>query len=114
MRNFPVVLAGVVCIAGCAGRQAGLDVPPEGRGTPAVIRPITVIQGKVVLVNETLRYAVIDFSVGPQPRAGQILSAYRSGQKTGEVRMSREAQQGNAAADIVAGEVKVGDEVRVD
>jgi len=89
-----------------------------GTGTtanhPPVVSPINPIQGKVALVNSVLKYAVIDFSLGRVPQAGQTLNVYRQGQKVGELKVSEQARDGLIAADIAAGEVAVGDLVRED
>lgn len=74
--------------------------------------PVNPLAGKVVLVNEPLRYVVVDFALGRPPVADQRLNVYRKGQKVGEVRISSQSRNNNFAADVMAGEARVGDEVR--
>lgn len=76
------------------------------------LAPANPLAGRIALVNPTLRYVVVDFSLGRRPIAGQPLNVYRQGQKIGEIRISSQAQENNFAADLVAGEARTGDEVR--
>ena len=70
------------------------------------------VSGKVMLVNDGLRYVVIDFGFGRLPQPEQRLSVYRSGKKVGEVKISGNPKASNFAADVVTGNVHVGDEVK--
>jgi hypothetical protein len=84
----------------------------ETKSTAAQATPITEPAGKVASVNSTLRFVVIDFALNPVPQVDQRMSVYRQGQKVGEVKISSQARNSIIAADITAGEAKVGDEVR--
>jgi hypothetical protein len=68
--------------------------------------------GKVFSVNASLHFAVLDYSLNQVPNIGDRLFIYRQGIKVAEVRVSGPQMNSNIVADIVAGEVKVGDEVR--
>ena len=59
-----------------------------------------------------LRYVILDFSLSRLPGIEQRFHVYREGQKVGEVKISGPSQNMNIAADIVAGEAKIGDDVR--
>ena len=119
-----LILAATLCLAtllGCASRQPGTkDAPRGGASSQArtasppkpVLVPINPLAGKVVLVNEPLRYVVLDFALGRPPVANQRLNVYRKGQKVGEVRISSQSRNNNFAADIMSGEARVGDEAR--
>jgi len=85
---------------------------PNKRPVPPKFAPANPIAGRIALVNPTLRYVVVDFSLGRRPVAGQQLNIYRQGQKVGEIRISSQAQENNFAADIVSGDVRTGDEAR--
>jgi hypothetical protein len=112
------LLAGL--LAGCSTTKTGdTHSPPEGKqarteegAAPAEIKPLTGVSGRVVLVNEPLRYVVVDFGVSQLPPPLQRLGVFRDGKKVGEVRLSSQARGGNVAADVMAGEARVGDEVR--
>ncbi|MBI4658144.1 MAG: hypothetical protein HY735_04710 [Verrucomicrobia bacterium] len=80
----------------------------------ARVIPVQELKGKVAAVNANLRFVVIDFFLSPMPQFGQRLSVFRQGLKVGEVKISGPERSSNVAADIVAGEAQVGDEVRVE
>jgi hypothetical protein len=84
----------------------------ETKGTAAQASPIMEAAGKVASVNPELRFVVIDFALNPVPKVDQRMSVYRQGQKVGEVKISSQARNSIIAADITAGEAKIGDEVR--
>lgn len=81
--------------------------------TPRIV-PVNEITGRVAAVHPTLRFVVIDFYLSPLPQVDQRLGVFREGQKVGVVKISREERSQNVAADILAGEARVGDEVRVE
>jgi hypothetical protein len=144
MRWFIVILLGGWLGVGCAGhRQAGAaDSPASGKaevkpqrvkersrekpvkplppGSLSVTNRNTVMtlanptSGTVVAVNSGLRFAVLDYSLKTIPPLEQRLGIYRQGQKVGEVKISGPEMDGNIVADIVAGEVQAGDEVRLE
>ncbi len=120
---------------GCVRSKAGPSVPVAAPAQTKVVKPdqpakavkikstlpqkptvtaMNTLAGKVVLVNDALRFVVVDFSVGRKPVPGQRLGVYRKEQKIGEVKISGQARDVNLAADLVAGEIKLGDDVRED
>jgi len=70
--------------------------------------------GKIAAANASLRFVVVDFSLGPMPAADQRMAVYRQGLKVGEIKITGPERNGNIAADMVAGEARVGDEVRLE
>jgi hypothetical protein len=76
------------------------------------VAPSNDVMGKVVMVNETLRYVVVDFGFGRLPQPEQRLGIYRAGNKVAEIKISSHSRNSNYAADIVTGTVKAGDEVK--
>lgn len=110
----------IVGLAGCARKQAepwAHAAPAEAtpKSSPVIVTPTEVRSGKVTSVNSTARYVVITYPVGvPMPAPERTLNVYRAGLKVAEVKMGgeRERMDVNATADIVAGECRVGDEVR--
>ena len=112
MRIAFALLLCLFFVAGCA--QPKSQPAPKGKPDKVVITPVDRITGRIAVVNRALRYVVVDFSRGRLPVADQLLSVYRQGKKVGELKVSRQSQDRNAAADILAGEVRVGDEVRED
>jgi hypothetical protein len=72
------------------------------------------LHGRVASVNVNLRFVVLDFALKQLPAIEQRLGVYREGLKVGEVKVTGPERGGNIVADLVAGEVRVGDEVRPD
>ncbi|MED5454159.1 MAG: hypothetical protein VX961_06495 [Verrucomicrobiota bacterium] len=106
----------VIFLGGCAIPDNGSTVDQGLRrnnsGTivaPALMR----IEGKVVRTNLKLNFVVLDFGFKRLPRAGQQLGVYRLGKKIGQVRVSGPAWDTYTVADIVDGEIWVGDEAKL-
>jgi hypothetical protein len=99
----------VLVLAGCASRD---KKPGDDRGV--IVTPGGSLPGTVVSVNETARFAVLRFAIGQMPAIDQRMSAYRRGLKVAELRISGPQRDIHTVADVVAGECKAGDEVRVD
>jgi len=78
--------------------------PPRAR-----ILPLTA---RIADVNEKLRYVIVDFTNSRQPVPDEKLGVYRVGEKVAEIKISGPYRNTTVAADIVAGEVKYGDEVK--
>ena len=126
MRVVLPTLLLVLVWSGCAHSKADKSTPPAAptkvkpakiKSTPPqkpVFAAMNALAGKVVLVNVGLRFVVVDFSVGRKPTPGQHLGVYRKEQKIGEVKVSSQSRDVNFAADLVTGEVRVGDEIRED
>ncbi|HLP78043.1 MAG TPA: hypothetical protein VK327_14130 [Candidatus Paceibacterota bacterium] len=84
--------------------------------TPAQTAPSAALaealSGKVSTANNDLKFVVLTFPVGKMARVNQHLNVYRTGQKVAEVNVTGPQRQDSIVADITAGEVKPGDEVR--
>jgi len=110
-----LILFLALLLSACAHTSTGGTVkPPRPPAAPnkTSITSINLPAGKIVLVNADLRYVVVDFGPNRRPRPEQKLNIYREGQKVGEITVSAQARDQNFAADIVAGEIRVGDDVR--
>jgi len=79
-----------------------------------VITPDETPFGAVVLVNENSRFAVVKFAFGPIPPVGRRIFAYRDGLKVAELKVTGPQRDDNTVADILTGDVKVKDEVKVE
>lgn len=79
-----------------------------------IVTPLAGAIGRVASVNAQGRFLVANYPAGDLPAVDQKLSVYRGALKVGEVKVSKERMGLNVVADIVAGEAKVGDEVRTD
>lgn len=105
-------------IVGCAHvgepQKASTPTDPRVRHTTnqvPLIRPLGGTLGSVVSVNGPLRFVVLDFSLNPLPLAGQRFEVVRDGEQRGEVRVTEFYRGTSVAADILSGEVQVGDRV---
>ncbi|MBI5387171.1 MAG: hypothetical protein HZA90_21085 [Verrucomicrobia bacterium] len=124
-RWLVLVLVSVLCLTGCSIFRSGKGkdrVPKPAKTTAAsaksnqqvLVTPATGLSGRVASVNLTGQFVVVTLQAGQTPPAPeQKLSVYRGGLKVGELKVSREQMGLNLVADIVAGEAKAGDEVRM-
>ena len=110
-RRLPAILLWFV--AGC---QSGTG--PTGirkRPTPPLpsrIEPLDGTVGRVISVNATLRFVVLDFSLSRQPQPGERLELTRQGSFVGELKTGYHARGNTVEADIVSGTPTPGDEAR--
>ena len=70
------------------------------------------LDGKLVMVDEAGRFAVINFPLGQMPDTNQALTVFRRGVKVGEVLVTGPQRDDSIVADVVSGELRVRDEVR--
>jgi len=94
--------------------QSGSTTPTNKPPAKPIITPMTSPLGKVISVNVQGQFVVVNLQAGEMPPVDQKLNAYRAGLKVGELKVSKERMGLNLVADIVAGEARVGDEVRPD
>lgn len=118
-----VMVLGCLMLAGCAHNrpaqtQAGFASLPSSPYSDAasnqklIITPETGLTGKVVRVNSTDRFVVLNFPIGHLPVLDERLNVYRLGLKVGEVKVTGPQMDDNVVGDLVAGDANVGDEVR--
>jgi hypothetical protein len=102
------LLAATTCVAaGCRHRtRATAAAAPEFR------RSIDSSVGRVVRVNEPLRFVVLDYTLYPRPAAGTPLSLYRSTSIVGRLKTSTWNKDTMVAADILEGAPRPGDLAR--
>lgn len=135
MRLLLTICCALALCAGCSSPQtkktaSSQDRKPERKsgqrlGAPTVagepanqekpgprITPLQEVSGKVARVNPQLRFVVVDFFLSEMPESDRRMSVYRKGQKVGEVKISGPARNNIVAADIIAGDAQVGDEIR--
>jgi uncharacterized lipoprotein YajG len=118
---IPLACASV--LAGCGGhplapatdatKPSATFAPAEpgktGVSSKPIVTPDARPTGKVVKVNLTGRFVVLNFPLGRMPMLEQHLNLYRNGLKVGEVRVSGPQQEDDIVADLVAGESQIGD-----
>lgn len=122
MRRVMFMLLALLMLgpAGCRKRPENGSVsrpapikPSRGKQGPAVT-PDLALQGRVARVNPQARTVVLSFPLGWLPALERRLNVYRQGIKVGEVKVTGPQMDTNIAADLVAGDAAVGDEVRED
>jgi hypothetical protein len=103
-RAFSVIL--VLTLLGCATRGKKQD------GQGIIVTPGGLAAGTVISVNANARFAVLRFPIAQLPPVDQRMSAYRQGLKVADLRITGPQRDFHTVADIVAGECRVGDDVR--
>jgi hypothetical protein len=111
-----VVVWGCVSRNGTSGGDLGKSALQHLAATnvTVTVTPRAPILGRVTAVNSGLRFVVIDFSLGGVPALERRLGVYRNGQRVAEVKVSGPQSETLIAADISAGTVQIGDEVKED
>ncbi len=108
-RQLLTVMTGGVLLAmtltGCASSK---PVPSSMAPAPAQAEG----QGIVALVNPDYRFVVVDFGGNPMPPVGTKVDVYRGETKVGTLQITEPVRPRFATADIVEGELTVGDAVR--
>jgi len=115
-------LGAAVVAWGCASRSVPLKGEAEKRvprslaatNVTVTVTPRASILGRVTAVNPSLRFVVIDFSMGGVPALERRLGVYRQGQRVAQVKISGPQDETVIAADITEGKVEIGDEVKED
>jgi hypothetical protein len=110
-----VTFFGVLLVCGCAGPKSAAQAPNQGsadvRNQKLIVMPGNALAGKVLKVNSTARFVVLNFPIGKLPAIDQRLSVYRRNLKVGEVKVTGPQREDNIVADIFSGEAEVGDDV---
>jgi len=101
-------LAAGCLLAGCVQQTPRPD-RDSATVAPAQFGPAPA---KITLVNYDLRFVVIDFRSRVMPEIGAELNVYREGVRVGSVRTTEPVRAQFATADIVTGDIQVGDEAR--
>ncbi len=84
--------------------------PAETNAAQATPAPMEVTPARITKVNNTYRFVVIDFASHPMPALGTRLAVYRDGKPVGQVQLTEPVRDRFATADILQGELHVGDE----
>jgi len=125
--RFLLVMVGMVLVfsTGCflhksggANSQGAFSDPPSTVSAKTangklIVTPENTLAGKVVRVVSSGRFAVLNFPIGRMPLMDQRVEVYRQGLKVGELRITGPQLDDNIVADILAGDVQAGDQVRV-
>jgi hypothetical protein len=115
-----LLLLVMVAGSGCARHKNRVPVISGAAQSPGgfsnighlILTPETGLSGRVVRINPGGRFVVLNFPVGHLPSLDQRLSVYRLGLKTAELKVTGPQLDDNVVADVLAGDVQVGDQVR--
>ena len=107
--NVPPAQAQTVSVP--AQVQPPPQTPAQTQTAPPRVR-VLPLTARIASVNEKLRFVVVDFTNSRLPAIDEKLSVYRVGEKVAEIKVSGPYRNTTVAADIIAGEVKYGDEVK--
>ena len=77
-----------------------------------LVTPDDTVSGRVIRVNENLRFVVLRFPLGQVPAPGTRMNVFRNGAIVGEIKVTGPQRDENSIADIVLGDAQKGDEVR--
>jgi hypothetical protein len=106
------ILAAAVFACGCrSSKSKGNAALPEG---PITYRPLDGSVGRVMSINERLRFVVLDYTLNTIPPAGTRLLLYRSTNLVGALKLTSWRSVYTAAADILEGAPQLGDEARLE
>lgn len=112
---WPILLVTAMAAACAKNKPAGESAatkPASGTNT-VVVTPHLQPVGQIASVNSRDRFVVLSYPTPNLPRTDQRLNVYRQGRKVGELRVTGPARDTITAADVLAGDVAVGDEVRI-
>jgi|HubBroStandDraft_3_1064219.scaffolds.fasta_scaffold391641_2 hypothetical protein len=103
--SFAAAVLFTGCLGGTTNRpnESGVGPSPAQLGPPAA---------RIVSLNSEHDFVVIDYTSQMIPDVGTTVNIYRNGKKVGAVRITEPVRAQFATADIVEGEVHVGDEAR--
>jgi len=101
----------VILFAACLLLTACSATGPANRGQP--LRPGLVVderlRGRIATFNHPGQFVVVDFNVGAIPPLRSRLNVYRDDTIVGMIQLTGPVRDNLVAADILAGEVAVGD-----
>jgi hypothetical protein len=89
---------------------------PAPQRPAAIVTPDMSLAAKVIVVNTTGHFVILNFPAGQMPKLQTTMYIYRSGVKVAEVLVTgpKTEEENNIVADITTGEPQVGDTVRTD
>ena len=100
--------------AGCPkrGPRPGNPSQPTNVSTRVTAPVASELAARITVVQLSHKFVVIDFGSRLMPTTGTRREVYREGKRVGLVQIAGSVRGRFASADIVEGELEVGDEVR--
>jgi len=113
MNDATLILAlAALLLVGCAKfRARPAPPPPKPPAIVPVITPAETEPAKIAQVNATHRFVIVDFGRATPPAAGSRLTVVRHHQPVAVLQLTESRRGRFAAADLLEGDPKVGDEV---
>ena len=115
-RAAAISCATMMLFSGCAGSgptvRARTAAKPGNPGLQPSPAPLGPPAARIVSVNADLGFVVVDFGPLTVPTPGTQVSIYHGGKRVGAVRITEPVHAPLATADVVEGEVRMGDEAR--
>jgi hypothetical protein len=99
----------VALFSGCAWNKT--STPAKARLEPSP-QELGATTPRIVSANPEHKFVVVDFTSQVMPEAGTLLNAYRGGKRIGAVRITEPVRAPFATADVVEGDLRVGDDIR--
>jgi hypothetical protein len=103
-------------VAGCLGGGATAPARTATKPGGPYLEPAPAELGsdtaRIASVNAEHGFVVVDFGSRTMPEAGTLVNVYRGDKRVGGIRVTEPVHAPLATADIVEGEMRVGDEVR--
>jgi len=109
--NSAAALFFLGCASGPSAAKRTSPVPTNTHAQPAP-QELGITVPRIVSVNAEQKFAVVDFASQSIPEAGTIMNVYRSGKRSAAVRITQPVRAPYATADVVEGDVRLGDDVR--
>jgi hypothetical protein len=113
--HWIVVLMTTALVVGCAKRGPRPSDMDVSSGTNDVVMAparFYVTPAPVTQVNTSFKFVVLDFSSRLMPPVGTRLNVYRGAQRVGTVQITEPVRMRFATADILSGNIQVGDQAR--
>ena len=85
--------------------------PKKSEAQPAAPK---ASRGKVAHVDAALGFAVIDFTFSAMPAGGLRFGVFRNGLRIGQITTTKMIDEAFQVADINKGDIRMGDDVRLD
>jgi hypothetical protein len=115
MRMMSAWLWTALLAAGCATQKPPAPAPPSPSArkiSSPVVTPDLRPVGRVAMVNLEARFVVLTFPAGPVPPPGRQLNVNHAGLKIGELKITGPQNGYDTVADLIHGEVNVGDDAQ--
>jgi hypothetical protein len=109
---LPVIVAAAA--TGCASHNAQSSSAPNRTRDVAQVAPAQFgpAPARIRSIDSQYKFVVIDFTSRVMPAVGAQLTVYRNGKRVGLVRVTEPVRAQFATADILEGDLQVGDEAR--